>query len=77
MNKRQKKKLLNKYGYKCFYERVKNCKNFNDWFKLVYPNHLLAKLILKNNPFLNLLRRPPIFEPIIIPYNTEIGITFK
>lgn len=54
MNKRQRKKNLNKHGYKNFYKRASKCKSYSHWFKLIYPNHLIKNLIYKENPFLKI-----------------------
>jgi len=57
MNKRQKKKHLKKHNYKHYRKRLSKCKNYNDLFKLIYPAHIIKKLIYKTNPFVELFKR--------------------
>jgi len=57
MNKRQKKKFLNKHCYKNQKKKIAKCKNYNDLFKIIYPAHIIKKLIYKRNPLLELIKR--------------------
>ena len=79
MNKRQKKKLVNKHGYKSFYKRAAKCKNFSDWLHLIYPTHILKKVIKQANNFYDKLFIKEcsnlFYQPVIL--GLEPGITFN
>lgn len=78
MNKRQKKKLINKHGYKNWRKRLENCKSISQYFNLIYPKHLLRKVIRQANPFLELIKKDipnNFYAPVIL--GIEHGITFK
>lgn len=77
MNKRQRKKLINKHGYKNWNKRLKNCKSISQYLCLIYPNHLLNKLIWQKNPLLSLIKKEDnnFYKPVIL--GIEHGVNFN